>query len=134
MPAERERPLGKALSRGCFPSFLFLYHQLVILTMKENTGICFLRNSPHFFGESKWQQKPPPLASGILTTPRSLGVQEGCSCPRRSPSPPGRAPTLHTAAVGNKPTLPQTGVREIISEGLLRNKYPRHTKDAQLAN
>lgn len=99
--------------------------------------MCFLRNSPHFFSESKQRQKLPQLASGIWAISHERGGPGGCGLPPRAPTSPSRAdrtPTRRTAAAGNKPTRQQTGVRKIISQHQLGNKYPCHIKDTQLAN
>lgn len=73
---------------------------LVTPVMKENTKTCFLGNSPLFFGESKWHQKSPQLASGLLTTPGSLGCKGAVARLVRSPS-------LHPSLAGPKPSTRQ---------------------------
>lgn len=109
--------------------------------LRENTAICFLRNSSHFLRESQQHHKPPQSASGAWTIAQEPGGGGSRPVPLsplvQGPNlaiPARRGPTLRTAAASNKPARQHTGVREMISQRRLGNKYPRRTEDAQLAN
>lgn len=73
------------------------------------------------------------LTSGkVPTLGKCRGLWELWPAPPGPPPwiSPGRPPTLHTAAVGNKPELAQTIVRKIISQGCVKINTLQHKRRA----
>lgn len=140
MPPGRDGPLRKASLGSCRPSFVSPPTAGSSPTEGKHCNLLLEKLPPFPQGKQTASQASSRQAAfGPL--PRSVGAG-GQGLSSLSPLPQGPnftiparwGPTLRTAAASNKPARQQTGVREMISQRRLGNKYPRRIEDAQLAD